>query len=127
MMLDDIATLLQTEGLGTVGTTIFKGHRPPTPDQCLTLYQYAGNPPRLVQGARYEYPGLQVWARSQDPSLPISMLEAVIDALHGITDYQTAYARYLIFVARQSPEAMGQDDLGRTEYVVNFRVTMTRL
>lgn len=127
MMLDDIGTLLQTAGLGTVGSTIFKGQRPPTPDQCLSLYQYAGNPPGLVQGARYEYPGLQVWARSSDPVAPLTMLDAVIDALHGVTNYQTTYARYLIFTAKQSPEAMGRDDLGRTEYVVNFRVTMTRL
>jgi hypothetical protein len=54
------------------------------------------------------------------------MLDAVVNFLHGKTEYTTAYARYLALEARQSPAAMGLDDNGRTEYVVNFRVIMTR-
>jgi hypothetical protein len=126
MMLDDIAAFLATSSLGTVGTSIFKGHKPATPDKCLTLYQYAGEPPALVRGASYEYPGLQIWSRSKTPAEALTMLDAVVNFLHGKTEYTTAYARYLALEARQSPAAMGLDDNGRTEYVVNFRVIMTR-
>ena len=127
MMLDDMATLLASAGCGTVGTNIFKGHRPATPNKCLTLYQYAGEPPTLIMGAFYERPGLQIWSRSSDPKEALTMLDTVIDVLHGLTETTTAYARYLLVAAKQSPAAMGLDDNGRTEYVCNFRVVMTRL
>jgi hypothetical protein len=127
MMLDDMATILADAGCGTVGSTIFKGHRPDTPDTCLTLYQYAGEPPALIAGASYERPGLQVWSRSTNPQAALTMLDAVVDVLHGLTEASTDYARYLLVEAKQSPAAMGLDDNGRTEYVCNFRVVMTRI
>lgn len=127
MMLDDIAAYLQTKGLGTVGTDIFKGKRPSSPDACLALYQYAGEVPELISGTTYEYPGLQVWSRATNQVDALTKLDAVIDELHGLSEYSTTYARYLLVQARQSPATMGEDENGRIEYVVNFRVSMTRL
>jgi hypothetical protein len=128
MMIDDIAVVLATAGHGTVGTTIFKGHLPATPDKCLSLFQYGGEPPALIRGANYEYPGLQVRSRSSNPLEALTMLDAVVTILHGKTEFTTTYARYLALEARQSPAPMGGlDDNGRTEYVVNFRVIMTRI
>ena len=127
MMLDDIAAYLAAHGCGTVGTTIFKGNRPPTPDQLIALYQYAGEVPALINGIKMEYPGLQIWSRALTEPVAITLLDSVVDALHGLTEYSTAYARYLCLEARSSPMDMGQDENGRIEYVVNFRVIMARL
>lgn len=43
----DLATRLQTEGVGTIGTDVFMIQRPPTPDTCVTLATYTGDPNRL--------------------------------------------------------------------------------
>jgi hypothetical protein len=126
-LLSDMAAKLAAAGCGTVGATIFVSHRPATPDACLTLYQYAGEPPELVNGgAHYEHPGLQVWSRAKTADAAMAALDAVVTALHGLTEYTGSYARYLTIAARQSPAAMGLDDNGRFEYVCNFRVTLTR-
>lgn len=125
-LLTDMAAKLAAAGCGTVGTTIFTAHKPPTPAACLTLYQYAGEPPELVDGAHYEHPGLQVWSRATTSDAALAALDAVVTALHGLTEYQGTYARYLTIAARQSPAAMGMDENSRFEYVVNFRTTLTR-
>lgn len=127
MMLDDIAFYLSSHGIGTVGVNIFEGARPPTPNQLVALYQYAGEVPALIRGIKMEYPGLQVWSRATTEPLAITLLDSVVDALHGLTEYSTAYARYLCIEARSSPMDMGADANGRLEYVVNFRVIMARL
>lgn len=125
-LLTDMATKLAAAGCGTVGATIFTAHLPATPNTCLTLYQYAGEPPELVNGAHYDHPGLQVWSRAITSDAALAALDAVITVLHGLTEYQGTYARYLIIAARQSPAAMGQDANSLFEYVCNFRITSTR-
>jgi len=126
-MLDDIAAYLATKSIGVVGTTIFKGNRPATPDKLIALYQYAGEVPALLLGVKLEYPGLQIWSRATTEPLAITSLDSVVDVLHGLSEYSTAYARYLCIEARSSPMDMGEDVNGRNEYVVNFRVVMARL
>jgi len=126
MMLDDIAAYLATKGIGTVGVNIFEGSRPATPNQLVAVYQYAGEVPALVYGVKMEYPGLQVWSRATSEPVAIQLLDKVVDALHGLSEYSTNYARYLCIEARSSPMDMGADANGRLEYVVNFRVIMAR-
>lgn len=126
-LLTDMAAKLAAAGCGTVGVNIFVAHKPDLPDACLTLYQYAGEPPELVGGAHYEHPGLQVWSRAKTSDAALVALDRVVTTLHGLTEYQGTYGRYLTIAARQSPAAMGLDANADFEYVANFRVTMTRI
>lgn len=48
-VLDEVAIFLQTAGVGTIGTDLFKGSRPDEPDDCVTIYEYPGNASEYVQ------------------------------------------------------------------------------
>jgi hypothetical protein len=61
LLLDQAATYLETEGLGVVGRTIFKGNRPPSPVACLSIHQTGGYTPDPRDGR--ERPTLQFMAR----------------------------------------------------------------
>ena len=41
--LNDLAEYLEDQAVGTVGTDIFKGFMPPTPNSCVTIYDAGGN------------------------------------------------------------------------------------
>lgn len=129
MLLDDIATYLQQQGAGTVGTDIFKGFLPDQPDNCIGLFEYAGSPTELTMGtgdAVLERPGLQVRARNKSYSAARSKLDEVVTALHGLANETLGGKRYLLIRANQSPESIGMDASNRNELVVNFSVLKER-
>lgn len=121
MLLDDIALYLQQQGIGVVGTDIFKGQLPASPDDCIALFEYAGEPQDLTD-ANLEYPGLQVLVRNKSYPAGRQKIEQVRNTLHGLTETTINNVRYLLIQARQSPEALPRDENGRAIFVVNFRI-----
>lgn len=65
MLLDDIASYLQTGGYGTVGTNLFKGEVPAgAPDTCVCVWEYPGLGDILTSaGVAAEQPRVQVGVR----------------------------------------------------------------
>ncbi len=124
MLLDDIVSHLQTEGVGTVGVDMFKGLLPDQPDNCTALFEYAGSPPDLHWNG--EYPGLQVKVRNKSYAAGRVKIESVITKLHGLTEQVIGTTRYLLVRANQSPESLGRDANNRNEWVVNFTVIKER-
>jgi hypothetical protein len=124
MLLDDIATYLQSQGVGAVGTDLFNGSLPDEPDNCVALFEYAGSPPDLHWNG--EYPGLQVRVRNTSYPAARAKIETVITKLHGLTETMLSDTRYLLIRANQSPESLGQDASNRVELVVNFSIIKTR-
>ena len=45
MILEALADKLTTASVATVGTNLFLGMMPDSPDLCVALYEYAGAPP----------------------------------------------------------------------------------
>jgi len=121
MLLDDIAFYLQQKGIGTIGTDIFKGQLPATPDNAIALFEYAGEPQDLTD-ANLEYPGLQVLVRNKSYASGRQKIEQLKNDLHGITETTINNVRYLLIQAKQSPEALPRDENGRAIFVVNFRI-----
>jgi len=121
MLLDDIALYLQQKGIGIIGTDIFKGQLPVSPDNCIALFEYAGEPQDLTD-ANLEYPGLQVLVRNKSYATGRQKIEQVRNVLHGLTETTINNVRYLLIQAKQSPEALPRDENGRAIFVVNFRV-----
>lgn len=120
MLLDDVAAYLQTQGIGTIGTDIFKGAMPDQPDNCICLYEYAGSPPDLHWNG--EYPGLQVMARNTSYAAGRTKIETIRTKLHGLTEQTLGTTRYLLIKANQSPESLGRDENNRQEFVINFTI-----
>jgi len=124
MLLDDIAAYLQTQSIGVTGADIFKGFMPDQPDNVVVLYEYAGSPLPLHWPG--EYPGLQVRVRNKSYAAGRSRIEAVVSALHGLSEEVFNGRRYLLVKANQSPESLGRDANGRNEWVVNFSILKER-
>lgn len=61
MLLDELASYMQTNGIGTLGTDLFAGQLPESPDACVALYEYGGLAPEHSIGggpAKFERPRL---------------------------------------------------------------------
>jgi len=120
VMLKEIGTFLQSQGIGTLGADIFLGLMPDKPDNCIALFEYAGSPPDLHWEG--EYPGLQ--ARVRDKSYPAgkAKIEQIARVLHGLHETVLGGTRYVLVKARGSPEVLKRDNNNRVEFFVNFEI-----
>jgi len=124
MLLEDIGNYLEQNGIGVLGTDIFLGQLPASPDNVVALFEYAGYPPWLKLSC--ERPGLQVRVRSTHYTTGRTKIEKVTQVLHGVTEQTINGVRYVIIQAEQSPFPLGRDENGRIEWAVNFTVMKER-
>ncbi len=120
----DIAEYLEDQLIGTVGTNIFVGRLPETPDTCIALYDYGGSPPDLCWEG--DYPSLQVRVRDDDYLTGWTTANTIKTTLHNLT-YQTIETHlYYHIRARHDPEYMGRDANDNVEFVINFEIIKER-
>ncbi len=124
MMLNEIGTYLQSQGIGTLGANLFLGLMPDQPDNCIALFEYAGSPPDLHWNG--EYPGLQVRVRNKSYAMARAKIEQIRDLLHGLHDKKLSGTRYLLIKARGNPEILKRDANNRVELFVNFEIIKER-
>jgi len=124
VLLDEIGGFLQTNNVGTLGSTLFLGLMPDQPDSCIALFEYAGSPPDLHWNG--EYPGLQVRVRNKIYAMARSKIEEVVTELHGAHELTLNGTRYLLIKARGSPEVLKRDNNNRVELFVNFEIIKER-
>jgi hypothetical protein len=129
VLLDDIASYLATNGAGTVGTSLFKGYAPESPDACVSVYETQGLAPvrgmSPTAGAMLcERPSLQVVVRAGQYDYSAARLAAndIFRLLDGLGDVDINGVRYLWVAAKQSPFLMGRDESGRVRVVCNYYV-----
>jgi hypothetical protein len=121
---DGIARYLADQGLVTYGGTgndVFFDLSPASPDAAVTLTVYGGE--AVDSKLPYDSPSLQVRVRApaDDRAQARTRAHDLYGALNGLGPITLEDGtRLLLAVANQSPGSMGQDDLGRLEYVVNF-------
>ena len=129
--LDDIGSYLAgvtipTQNL-TLGTNLFLGRRPDTPDTCVALYETGGTAPQLQFGTStkpgIETRGLQVVTRAVGYSTAESLCTDVWSALCLVDNETIGSTRYLLADPVQSPFALDRDDRDRMLHVVNFLVS----
>lgn len=119
----DIAEYLEDQAIGTVGTNIFVGHMPDSPDVCIAVYPYAGEPaPVEWEG---EFPRVQIRVRDDDYATGWATSYAIFEALHQLTETTIETELYHYIEALGSPEQIGRDNKNRINFVLNFRVTKT--
>ncbi len=122
MLLDEIATFLQAQSLGTVGTDLFKGHLPPGPDDCVVIYETGGFEPELA--AALDHPTFQVLCRARDYQTARNKAESIYSQLHGLTETVLSSRRYLLIRAMQTPTSIGQDESFRHEVSTNYHAIL---
>jgi len=124
-VLDDIAVFVATTaGLGTVGTDVFKGIMPPTPDVCAAVYEYGGLPPDYALGTAgisQEYPRVQIVVRgaAQDYDGPRDRAETAYQAIAAVANTTVNSVRYQYINPLQAPFFLKRDENDRVYIAFN--------
>lgn len=133
MFLDDIASVLVSAGVGTLGVDIFKSSSakiPPGEGPYITLTETGGV---AIGGFRGEggrvhnktspatvRPGAQILVRAKSYTAARSKIAAAHIALDGVWNTQINGKTYLSITARQEPTDAGVDEAGRAVVVFNI-------
>lgn len=123
MLLEELASCLVTAGLGTLGTDLFLGYQPDTPDVCVSLHETGGLAPRYITNAPWpsvERPSVQVFVRDPLYLAARSRLSAIARTLNALTNTSVQGARYLSVRPLQAPISLGRDGNQRAQLVINF-------
>lgn len=120
--LDD-AGLVDYDPDGIAGNA-FSDRMPPEPNEAVALTPYGG--PEPDSKLPYDAPNLQVRTRADaDPRVARARAWAIYNALNGLARTALPDGTWLVLcTANQTPQTMGQDTLGRPEYVVNFALEL---
>lgn len=132
MLLDDIATALETAGVagGATGWALYKGILPDKPDKAVALYETPGAVPSAALAL--DFPGLQVRVRGprrKEDTAPYSTTRAKIQEVFAALHTQEASvgAGYVfIYAANSGPLSMGYDASDRLHLSLNFRILKRR-
>lgn len=120
-LIDDLGTYLQTQGIGTLGTDLFQGHLPSSPDNCVAVFETGGSQPN--KDLPLNHPSFQVIVRNKSYATGRDKLESVRTALHrkfntSLVSGQT-FAYYIL--ATSEGGHIGRDESGRDEFSINFQ------
>lgn len=125
--LEAVGDYVQAQGQGTLGTNLFLGRMPDTPDVCVGLYEYGGGLPEMTfgsSGIAIDRPRLQVMCRAGRDDYPAARDKAVAlrDLLTSITNTTLGAFSVLRIEATQSVNPIGPDEKDRPLVSVNFNV-----
>lgn len=126
----DVAAHLAAQSVGALGSTIFYGTLPPTPDTGLVVRNGASAPSDYIvsrsSGPTLERRGVQVWARGSTEDAAHDLAYAAYDALKGLRGGASMNgSAYGSVTVDQVPFGVGRDELGRYEYALNVTLTLT--
>ncbi len=124
----DISGLLETEGIGTVGTDIFTSKEPDTPNKCVTLYDTGGFEPDLTDVV-CDKPTIQIKVRGEKgkgATAAYAVADTIKRYLHGLHNEDIDSVSRIILVKSMSDIIfLGYDDRDRVQYTLNFEIYRT--
>jgi hypothetical protein len=131
MILEALGDYLVTNSLGTLGTNIFLGKMPASPDYCITIYEYEGMQPKESFGtAAYDVdmPRIQVVVRGARDDYPTARnkVDTIRQLLASLTDTTISTINIMRVEATGSVGLVGLDEKSRPIMSANFRC-MVRL
>lgn len=123
----DVATYLDSQQASlTLGTNLFLGRMPDSPDTCVVLYEYGGSAPDNTMGGGLpvlQNPSVQIAVRAVLYASAESLINLCWGTLEGIVDMSLSGTRYNRVTAIQSPFVLERDSQDRVIFVQNFNVT----
>lgn len=125
-ILESIGDYLVTNSLGTLGTNLFLGTLPESPDVCTAVYENSGTPPAFTMGTggiAIDYPMLQVICRAGKDDYPTARdaVEVIRNLLASVTDVTISNVHILRIEPMGSVNPLGVDPKQRPLLSVNFR------
>lgn len=127
VLLDELGALLDAGGVGVLGTSLFLGRMPDTPDNAVAVREYPGSAPRYSHsGLTEELSRVQIMSRSTDPVVAESAARVAWELLAASFN-RTAGAVYILSaVPIQSPFDLGRDERDRPTYAFNAEIRRRR-
>lgn len=129
-LLDALGARLATNGVGVVGTTIFLGYMPDTPDVCVAVFEGKGNGPEHVFGASVvsiERPRIRVLVRAGKNDYPTARAAAVAAraSLGVIRNETISGVGFLTVTATSELYPLRIDDKERSMFGIDFVAWVT--
>lgn len=121
----DILSSPEAGELGLVfGTTLFIGREPAKPDNCATIYDYAGKPPALaVDGTvGYEYPAVQIRVRNLSYFEGMNLVYKIQRYLHGMANKTIEGTLYGAIYCSSGPAFLDWDNNNRVRLIINYQI-----
>lgn len=111
---------------GTLGTTLFLGTLPESPDVCVAVYENSGTPPSFTMGTGgivIDYPMLQVICRAGREDYPTARdkAESIRDLLASVLESTISGVHIMRIEPMGSVNPLGVDPKYRPLVSVNFR------
>lgn len=105
-----------------IGEDLFIGAEPPSPDNCVTVFDTPGREPMItLDGKKYYYPAIQVRVRNVDYRDAYSIAWDIYDKLNGSTyDVADDDVRYTLITGDADPAPLDRDENDRVRMIVNF-------
>ena len=124
MLLDDMATLLSTGGMGTV----YKDQTPPTPDTVTAVYGQIGQAPTYTMRNPHvlEQPRIQVVCRSVSLETAHTNARSAYDLLSGVRNRTINSVLYHWIQASGEPVLIGKDQNARFTVACNYDIKKNR-
>ena len=131
MILEALADKLQSASIATAGVNLYIGLMPSSPDVCVALYEYAGEPPLEVlrdNAATLERPSVQVMVRAGRNDYPTArnLIKNVRDSLTGITDETISGVRFLRVNQNSAINSVGTDENDRPIFTLSLLTVVER-
>jgi hypothetical protein len=125
MLSKQIALYLQSQSLGTVGTSLFYGFLPTASGTIAVVYDTGGESPGSRLG--YDYPTFQIRTRANAGANTIenayTKAADIYNVLQSISDVTLNDGTKLVDVTalQSAPISLDKDESGRAEFTLNFR------
>lgn len=116
----DIAEYIEDCGHGTVGSTLFAGYMPDSPDGCSAILAAGGDRGEPV--GTVEHPVVTIISRDTTYALALTRATNAWGDLHKLTYTTIESELYYRIDAVQSPEQIGTDEKGRYLFTCNYEV-----
>lgn len=118
--IDDITQYLEDEGVGTIGTDLFKSYMPDRGDgTSVAVLERGGTEPDPYLPTKE--PTFQVLVRANDFSTGRTKLDAVRSALHRTANLSQGDTYFYFILATSEGGHIGRNDRGQDEFSINFR------
>lgn len=119
LVVNDIADFLSNNGIGSTASTIFIGHQPASPANCVTVLDTGGMRPDIDIPTKH--PTFQILIRNTSFLTGRNLLETIRDLLHQtIGRVLTTDIYYYYIFALAEGGHIGRDEQGNEEFSINF-------
>jgi len=125
-ILESIGDYLVTNSHGTLGTSLFLGTLPESPDACVAVYENSGSSPAFTMGAggiRIDYPMIQIICRAGREDYPTARDKAdtIRILLASVVETTVSGVHIMRIEPMGSVNQLGVDPKYRPLISVNFR------